>query len=1288
MLIKEYKIPMPLSVDEYRIAQLYMIQKKSREESQGTESGVEIIENQPYTDGPGGNGQYTHKIYHISKHIPGWIVSILPKNALIVVEEGWNAYPYTRTRYTCPFVEKFSIDIETKYLNDVGETNNIFDLSPAEMRTRIVDEIDIVKEQVSDYKKEEDPRYYRSKKTGRGPLNEDWLPTMKRTPASSRGRVMCAYKRCKVEFKYWGMQSKIEKFIHDTGLRKVMLRAHKQAWCWQDEWFGLTMEDIRRLETETQMALRLKFVTEEETDEAGLESLDGFVEETKSETPTLQNFQQNSSNSDDNLVRNGSTRTFCANGGRGKPFFTRKTSTGSMLSIRNKPFERSSSQLNFVDARLEGIRRYSTDDSSDDDEFFDANDQLPETSLPALRNLAKYRPWGSSIENLAENHSNNDVYERETKNMENQISIESDVLDQVVTSDPTPCKIDIVFLILHGGNGLESSQQGLRSTKQSDLNTLQTTFESVINAHYKAAMGRIAMRLVACPQVCNEAYQLLQNLSPFGHDNDMEQTLSSSMISLFATSSSTYLDMVHSLATSCNLVYNSFLESAVGKGFQGQVCIISDTVGSILGYDMLCQSVMRRSSSSYSTSSRRGSSLSNHEEEDEEESISSVPGSPSLRVFPPQRQEQRKRRSSASPTLSSNSILFEASQTSVNLARNTLLPTLPPQRRASVHCGQEIIQRSSSYSGMTAAASTALHAQANLVKLETKLDFEVAEFFMLGSPLGLVLAMRQLKSGNDALMKSDESVQISPSQPACRHIYNLFYTADPSSARIEPLLDMRLSSFPPTRVVKYQMFPLGDGQSLSVGDMLTSGTDLFNDLSRRSTRRGSEWSVASGIVDQQVSGNLLQGATMHEKALNVGDDADVFKSDMESTNDVNIKVANRWWGEKRIDYALFCPEALSEFPTSSLPHLFHTSFWESTDVAAFVLRQVVKHDHVHVRMNDGKANALFTPALPREKWQRKRTAVKLRNLTSNHRMRDGVALENHPQIVSGRFMYGPLDMVTMASEKVDVYVMTQPPASEWVLVATEMTNSHGRITCVIPDERKLGVGIYPVKMVVRGDHTSADGYLAVLPTDVECVIFSVDGSFTASVSIMGADPKVRPGAVDVVRYWQDLGYLILYVTARPDMQKQKVVTWLAQHNFPHGLIWFGDGLSHDPLKQKTILLRNMQTDYKMRYAAAYGSSKDISVYSQLGVSQEKIFIVGKTSKKQSQQCCCLHDGYSSHLTDLMSASAVTAANFNAQLILPKGSFGLPGHSVTRKQRHSMSKKIRAVSLRTQGQSYE
>jgi hypothetical protein len=34
-----------------------------------------------------------------------------------------------------------------------------------------------------------------------------------------------------------------------------MLRAHRQAWAWQDEWFGLTINDIRKLEDEAALYL-------------------------------------------------------------------------------------------------------------------------------------------------------------------------------------------------------------------------------------------------------------------------------------------------------------------------------------------------------------------------------------------------------------------------------------------------------------------------------------------------------------------------------------------------------------------------------------------------------------------------------------------------------------------------------------------------------------------------------------------------------------------------------------------------------------------------------------------------------------------------------------------------------------------------------------------------------------------------------------------------------------------------------------------------------------------------
>uniref|UniRef100_H2Y8N7 DDHD domain-containing protein n=1 Tax=Ciona savignyi TaxID=51511 RepID=H2Y8N7_CIOSA len=988
MLIKEYRIPMPLSVQEYRIAQLYMIQKKSREESQGTESGVEIIQNKPYEDGPGGSGQYTQKIYHISKHIPGWLVAILPKDALIVEEEAWNAYPYTRTRYTCPFIEKFSIDIETRYFDDTGEKENVFDLPKSDFGRRIVDEIDLVNEQSSDYKKEEDPRHYVSKKTGRGPLSEDWLSIAKKSSPKSRGNFMCAYKQCKVEFKYWGMQSKIEKFIHDTGLRKVMLRAHKQAWCWQDEWHGLTINDIRRLEKETQLALQIKF---------GVNTSDS------DNTLDLEE-------SENNVENNSFSQTNLSSRQTGKKVLHKQSSNISSHSNHSKHSSLDGKHFNFyweINNILKAVLKCS--DISSDDEFFDAQGKFV-----CLLRLAAHSKTKTSTCFII-------FYTDSLRSMVHENSLDHELLlDQVsilkyrrkviniimlyfffVTNNvfqhysANPCQVSVLLLVLHGGNGLEASNQGLHSTKQSDVHTLQSTLEAVMKSYYKSVYGRLAVRLVSCPAICTEAYHLLQRLIPTSHNDSTQHTISSAMLSIFGTSSPKYMDTIRLLACSCNFVYNNFILSSEGKGFNGQVCIISDTMGSVLAYDLLCS-----------------------------------------------------------------------------------------------------------------AAS------------------------------------------NDSISQSAV-----------------------------------FSNYAPSNVPKYHLFPLGDGQSISLGDILSTSREFTGSID--TGRRSSEWSVGSGQLDLQLSGNLA-------------------------------KIASHWWGEKRIDFSLFSPDVIGGFPSASLPHLFHSSFWESADVAAFLLRQIFQYEHMHYQTSNN-TEIQFTQTFPTEKWLRKRTNVKLRNLTANHRCRDSVALECTPQVLVGRFMYGPLDMLTLTGEKVDIYIMTPPPASEWVYMDTEICNNSGKVTYNIPESKSLTQGLYPVKMIVRGDHTSADSNLAVLCPQTECVIFSIDGSFTASMSIMGSDPKVRPGAVDVVRLWQDLGYLIIYVTGRPDMQKHRVVTWLAQHNFPHGMIWFGDGLSKDPLKQKTILLKNLKTENKLIYAAGYGSSKDIAVYSQLDIEPDRIFIVGKVSKKQSHQ---------------------------------------------------------------------
>ncbi|XP_026877250.2 membrane-associated phosphatidylinositol transfer protein 2 isoform X3 [Electrophorus electricus] len=1229
MLIKEYRIPMPVSVEEYRIAQLYMIQKKSREESEGEGSGVEILENRPYTDGPGGSGQYTHKVYHIGQHIPSWFRSILPKAALRVEEESWNAYPYTRTRYTCPFVEKFSIDIETYYKPDTGRQVDVFSLSTAEKRQRDIDPIDIVKDVIAphEYLAEEDPKLYRSLKTQRGPLSDDWIEEINNNPGATP--VMCAYKLCKVEFRYWGMQSKIERFIHDVGLRKVMVRAHRQAWCWQDEWYGLTMEDIRQLELETQLALAQKMAQFS----LGEEVADG-------DTASGPEKEQ------DAMVTAGGGEAEGPAHALGDTLQTRgeltKQWSASSRSSRSSKRGGSPSRHSISEWRMQSIARDS--DDSTDDEFFDAHEDLSDSEEIFAKEITK---WSSNdlmdkIETVEADEAHPDLYQESGV----EYSEAGDVkrLHEDGAAQPTlqTSKVHVLLLVLHGGNILDTGS-GDHSNKQGDVNTISTAFDTVMRVHYPAALGRVAIRLVPCPAVCVEAFSLVSNLSPYSYD---EGCLSSSQdhiplaaLPLLATSAPQYQDAVAVVIVRANQVYADFVKSLGGAAFSGQVCLIGDCVGGILGFDALCSSNVAVSESQ--NSSRRGSIVSVQDTDLLSPGIvinsshcagpgpGTVPGlslegsrqlSRSNIDIPrsscgddPKKQLPRKRSDSSTYELDT----IKQHQAFLSSLHSSVLRNDPGSRRSS--------------------NSTMLDGGGALGKF----DFEVSDFFLFGSPLGLVLALRKTVV---------PTLDVAHLRPACQQVYNLFHPADPSASRLEPLLEKRFHLLAPFSVPRYQRFPLGDGNSALLADVVPSHGGMFLENSSpasaptsRSPRRASEVSIASqvsGLADSYSASNIAN-------------------------------VAARWWGTKRIDFALYCPDALTAFPTVALPHLFHASYWESTDVVSFLLRQVMRHENSGILELDGKEVSEFTPSKPREKWLRKRTHVKIRNVTANHRVNDAVFTEDSTQVVTARFMYGPLDMVTLTGEKVDVHIMTQPPSGEWVYFDTELTNSSGRVSYVIPENKRLGIGVYPVKMVVRGDHTSADSYLTVLPRGTELVVFSIDGSFAASVSIMGSDPKVRAGAVDVVRHWQDLGYVIVYVTGRPDMQKQRVVAWLSQHNFPHGVVSFCDGLVHDPLRHKANFLKSLVCEAHLRIHAAYGSTKDISVYASLGLPPSQIYIVGRPTKKILHQCQFIADGYASHLSQLeFSQRSRPAKSSSTRMALRKGSFGLgAGGDFLRKRKH-------------------
>lgn len=249
VVIKEYRIPLPISVEEYQIGQLYAVAEASKNETGGGE-GVEVIANQPVDHEKYGKAQYTHKVMHLASKVPAFIRLIAPKGSLEIHEKAWNAYPFCRTEYSNEYMkDNFFILIDTWHKPGNRDIENVHSLDQKELSKREIVNIDIANDPVSsgDYKEDEDPAKFKSEKTGRGPLTKSWQETQK-------DPIMTCYKLYRIEFKWWGLQNKVEGAIV-RAVKRLLTNFHRQLFCWIDKWFGMTMDDIRVLEDKTKFEL-------------------------------------------------------------------------------------------------------------------------------------------------------------------------------------------------------------------------------------------------------------------------------------------------------------------------------------------------------------------------------------------------------------------------------------------------------------------------------------------------------------------------------------------------------------------------------------------------------------------------------------------------------------------------------------------------------------------------------------------------------------------------------------------------------------------------------------------------------------------------------------------------------------------------------------------------------------------------------------------------------------------------------------------------------------------------
>ncbi|CBZ51107.1 hypothetical protein NCLIV_041820 [Neospora caninum Liverpool] len=323
MKVFEYRLVLPMTPEQYKRCQLYMVAKASLEDATKAEAEgaandcMEILKNEEYQSEEGDTGQYTHKRINIANKLPGWLVSWVDARLTVFDEKSWNAFPHLKTTYDCELFSKAKVSMISHHLPGVQTDDNALALDAAMLAQRKVVVIDIVNDPVASkaYVESEDPTRFHSKKAHIGPLRKDWMTNIPLVPdvpvAASEGDshehqgeraaaprakhaarlhgeaeekaetvpgtqtpsadgshaagehaklrpqypIMTCYKLFVIDFPYFGfMANRVENWI--TGaMRDVLLNYHRKAVCWMDEWYELSMADIRKMEDDVKRKL-------------------------------------------------------------------------------------------------------------------------------------------------------------------------------------------------------------------------------------------------------------------------------------------------------------------------------------------------------------------------------------------------------------------------------------------------------------------------------------------------------------------------------------------------------------------------------------------------------------------------------------------------------------------------------------------------------------------------------------------------------------------------------------------------------------------------------------------------------------------------------------------------------------------------------------------------------------------------------------------------------------------------------------------------------------------------
>ncbi|EDO19531.1 hypothetical protein Kpol_1018p63 [Vanderwaltozyma polyspora DSM 70294] len=171
-----------------------------------------------------------------------------------------------------------------------------------------------------------------------------------------------------------------------------------------------------------------------------------------------------------------------------------------------------------------------------------------------------------------------------------------------------------------------------------------------------------------------------------------------------------------------------------------------------------------------------------------------------------------------------------------------------------------------------------------------KLDFQVNNFFCIGSPVGVFKLVQRTRIGNNPYeTRKDVLSQI----PSCKNLYNIFHICDPIAYRMEPLVELSMADFEQEYLPHFE-----------------------------------ESGIAYKMLE--LSGNFLKEFPVSEKQK-----ASHTKVTLPVDVVMKLKKLN---SSGRIDYAL-SPNLLNVDMISAISS--HVSYFEDMDIAGFLLKETI-----------------------------------------------------------------------------------------------------------------------------------------------------------------------------------------------------------------------------------------------------------------------------------------------------------------------------------------------------------